>query len=458
MKLFIHRKDLRISDLPALDYMAAGGEPGLHALFLDPFLLRGDRDQEHSGAGFLRAAGRLERAYGHAGRKLHVFYGEPATLLARMLDAHPDIREVVVHEDYTPYAIKRDRELREAALARDAVFTTLPDLSLAPMREFHEWTGRRTPYKVFTPFYRQWRAFLAQRHTTTFASAVSDLVTIDAADLPGCALPEALRAAMDEQAGPAFEPERRLRAFLSGSLSDYAEARDDYSRDGTSRLSASLNRGEISARRLFASAAESGSEQRESWLRQLAWRDFYLYQSRMDPDYYHYEKKFDLSGLDERHFTAWRDGKTGIPVIDAAMRQLNETGWMPNRLRMIAAMFLTKNLRCPFIYGERYFRLKLADYDNALNRGGWLWASSLGFDAAPYFRIMNPVTQSRKFDPDGDYLRTWLPRSSLSAGGAVHEPTKDAIVDLRQSRLEAIAVYKSILNSTVRLQDDTNDL
>lgn len=457
MKLFIHRKDLRTSDLPALDYMAAGGEPCLAALFLDPFLLRGDRYLEHSGAGFLRAAGRLARAYEAAGSRLNVFYGEPASLLGRLLDAQPDIREVVVHEDYTPYAIKRDRELKEAALARGAAFTALPDLSLAPLRDFHEWTGRQAPYKVFTPFYRQWRAFLAQRHTTVYASAVSDLVTVDAADLPDCALPGTLKAAMDDQAGQAFDPERRLRGFLQDALARYTEARDAYGQDGTSRLSASLNRGEITARRLYAAAGELAPHLAESWLRQLAWRDFYLYQSRMDKDYYHYEKKFDLSGLDDRHFAAWRDGKTGIPVIDAAMTQLNETGWMPNRLRMIAAMFLTKNLRCPFIYGERYFRLKLSDYDNALNRGGWLWASSLGFDAAPYFRIMNPVTQSKKFDPAGDYLRAWLPRATIDAAASVHEPAPDAIVDLRRSRLEAIAVYKSILNPADRDRDDAND-
>ncbi|MDI4644782.1 cryptochrome/photolyase family protein [Cohnella hashimotonis] len=454
MKLFIHRKDLRISDLPALDYMAAGGEPGMHALFLDPFLLRGERYREHSGAGFLRAAGRLERAYEKAGRKLNILYGEPAALLDRVLDARPDIREVIVHEDYTPYANKRDRELREAALARGAAFTALPDLSLAPMRDFHEWTGRQTPYKVFTPFYRQWRAFLAERYTTVYASEVSDLDTVAAPSLPDCGLPAHLKSVMEDRDGQAHEPERRLRSFLNGALSRYAEARDAYAQDGTSRLSASLNRGEISARRLYVAVGELGSIQSESWLRQLAWRDFYLYQSRMDPDYYHYERKFDLSGLDDRHFAAWRDARTGIPVIDAAMTHLNETGWMPNRLRMIAAMFLTKNLRCPFIYGERYFRLKLSDYDNALNRGGWLWASSLGFDAAPYFRIMNPVTQSKKFDPAGDYLRTWLPRASLDAAVPIHEPAPDAIVDLRQSRLDAIAAYKAIIQNAAREPDD----
>ncbi|MNE39424.1 Deoxyribodipyrimidine photo-lyase [compost metagenome] len=185
----------------------------------------------------------------------------------------------------------------------------------------------------------------------------------------------------------------------------------------------------------------------EEWLRQLAWRDFYLYQARLDADFFSYEKVYDLGRLGTKHFEAWSMGRTGIPIIDAAMTQLNETGWMPNRLRMITAMFLTKNLGCPFIYGERYFRLKLSDYDNVLNRGGWLWSSSLGFDASPYFRIMNPVTQSQTHDPSGSYIRTWLPELAGLPDKVIHQPRPDAIVDLKSSRALAIEIYKEILNS-----------
>ncbi|CAI6082138.1 cryptochrome/photolyase family protein [Cohnella sp. JJ-181] len=453
MKLYIHRKDLRTSDLPALDYIAASGEASMHALFLDPFLLRHDRLSEHSGIAFLRAAGRLHAAYEAVGRKLNLFYGEPARLLAALLARHPEIGEVVVHEDYTPYAIKRDRELAEVAREHGVIYRALPDLPLAPIRDFHEWTGRQEGYKVFTPFYQRWRAYLAQRFTAAYVMTLQDLTDVREADLPGFGIPEAVAAVM--RAGPrVLDPERRLRQFLSGGLTRYSEARDEYARDGSSRLSESLNCGAISARTVYVSAGDAASEAKESWLRQLAWRDFYLYQSRMDPDYFHYERKFDLSGLDDRHFAAWREGRTGIPVIDAAMTQLKETGWMPNRLRMTSAMFLTKNLRCPFIFGERYFRLKLSDYDNALNRGGWLWASSLGFDAAPYFRIMNPVTQSKRYDPLGEYLRTWLPPSRVNAAASIHEPAPDAIVDLRQSRLDAIATYKSMFKRAAHEPDE----
>ncbi|WP_426455214.1 FAD-binding domain-containing protein [Paenibacillus sp. S-38] len=172
-----------------------------------------------------------------------------------------------------------------------------------------------------------------------------------------------------------------------------------------------------------------------------------MYQSRLDPLFYRYEQEYDLSVLPEDGFQAWAEARTGIPIVDAAMTELNVTGWMPNRLRMITAMFLTKNLLCPFPYGERCFRYKLADYDNALNRGGWLWCASLGFDAAPYFRVMNPVTQSQTHDPSGGYIRRWLPELSGLSDKEIHLPRPHAVVDLKASRARAIEVYKGILAS-----------
>jgi deoxyribodipyrimidine photo-lyase len=165
----------------------------------------------------------------------------------------------------------------------------------------------------------------------------------------------------------------------------------------------------------------------------------------MTPDYYDYEKKYDFSELDDRYYERWANGDTGVPIIDAAMRELNETGHMHNRLRMVTAMFLTKNLLCPFMLGERYFRRKLLDYDNALNRGGWLWSSSLGYDGAPYFRVMNPVTQSQRFDVQGTYLYKWLPELRHLSQEHIHLEQPNAIIDLKTSRQRSIEVYKEII-------------
>ena len=240
-------------------------------------------------------------------------------------------------------------------------------------------------------------------------------------------------------------PHERLQTFVDERLLDYAEKRDLYRWSGTSGLSSDINNGALSIRQIYETAKDTDLNPSESWLRQLAWRDFYLYQAMRNPNYFTYEQQLDLSLLDDSGFERWASAHTGIPVIDAAMTQLNETGEMPNRLRMITAMFLTKQLLCPFTLGEAYFRDKLNDYDRVQNRGGWLWSSSLGYDAAPYFRVMNPVLQSEKFDPTGAYIRRWLPHLSHLSDKAIHQPQADAIVDLRAARERAIDVYGTML-------------
>ncbi|WP_235533147.1 FAD-binding domain-containing protein [Paenibacillus sp. Leaf72] len=234
-----------------------------------------------------------------------------------------------------------------------------------------------------------------------------------------------------------------LEQFLNQRLSGYEGGRDQFADDHTSHLARYLNTGALSARQAYEAAQQQFGA--EAWIRQLAWRDFFLYQGKYNEDFYRYEQKLDLSALSDQHFEAWSEGKTGIPVIDAAMKQLNETGEMPNRLRMVTAMFLTKNLLCPFTLGEQYFRRQLADYDHTLNRGGWLWSSSLGYDAAPYFRIMNPATQSATHDPSGTYIRRWLPELAHLPDKQIHLPQPHAIVDLKASRARAIEIYKEIV-------------
>ncbi|GGG25245.1 hypothetical protein GCM10010916_47140 [Paenibacillus abyssi] len=268
--------------------------------------------------------------------------------------------------------------------------------------------------------------------------------SIDEATASRFALPPDMTAALEAADGQAgLDPSSVLKRFTASGLSQYNERRDAFGKAGTSGLSRYLNLGALSARTVYE--AVLGKPGSESWIRQLAWRDFYLYQAVYNADFFSYEKRYDLSPLTGRYFEAWSRGETGVPIIDAAMAQLNQTGELPNRLRMVAAMFLTKNLLCPFTLGEAYFRKQLADYDNTLNRGGWLWSSSLGYDAAPYFRIMNPTTQSAAHDPTGAYIRTWLPRFAHLSDREIHHPASHAIVDLKASRARAIEVYKGIL-------------
>lgn len=441
MILFIHRKDLRIKDLPAFERILGEQVPSIHVFIADPLLLTEERLREHSGTHFIRQVRRLRDLYMGAGKQLHILYGEPEYVVRLLLENYP-IREVIAGRDYTPYALDRDKRLEEAVLRHGAEFTSVMDQTLIDLGDFHAFAGRKEPYKVFTPFYRKWKEYVDLFFRPPGRVTPEDLNTLGLSEelLSSCRLPFNL----DDYAA-AEDAEPRLADFIEDELGYYAEERDKYAVDGTSGVSGALNTGALSIRTAYSLVM--GNPEGEAWRRQLAWRDFYLYQSVYDPDFYHYERRYDLSLLTDKLFTAWTQAETGIPVIDAAMTQLNETGYLPNRLRMITAMFLTKNLLCPFPLGEAYFRLKLADYDNAPNRGGWLWSSSLGFDSAPYFRIMNPVTQSEKFDPPGSYIRRWLPGLDNLDSKQIHLPRTGAIVDLKASRLRAIEVYKEILKS-----------
>ncbi len=441
LKLFIHRKDLRIHDLAGFDYIKDTGADSMHMLIIDPFLLRKQREQEHSGINFLRHVQRLTRQYHRHQRKLQLAYGKPEEVLDFILEQY-EIDEVVAHRDFTPYACERDRKLEQVAKQHGAEFTLLLDHMMIHVEQFAAFTGKDGYYKVFAPFHRKWLDFLDAHPNPVSPVSLSELkVSKQQLELPQrFALPFAL-----DEFKPADDPQPKLKQFVHSKIKDYGEERDCYAIDPSSELNPHFVAGALSVREMYSSAIQQAHS--EEWIRQLAFRDFYLYQAIMDDNYFHYERKYDLSALDDRHFAAWYRGETGIPVIDASMRQLNETGCMHNRLRILSAMFLTKNLQCPFTLGEQYFRRKLLDYDNIINRGNWMWCASLGVNAAPYFRVVNAVTQSAKYDPQGDYIRQWLPQLKHLSAKQIHQPRPDAIVDLKTSRAAAIDVYKGIVNS-----------
>ncbi|MNI27300.1 Deoxyribodipyrimidine photo-lyase [compost metagenome] len=441
MILFIHRKDLRIDDMTAFDYIRNRQTVSLHILIIDPHLIMDGREKEHSGINFMRHVKRLKGLYAASNKKLYIAYGDPSAIIERLLQSHP-IEEIVIQQDFTPYAIIRDHSIKTLANQYAVQLTGCIDHALIDFGGFQQYAGRTEPYRVFTPFFRKWSEYM---HTFFRPPSSASLRNLEVHKSEECSwLDEAIPFDLNDYQS-AEEPSEVLEAFLESPITSYHENRDRYAIDGTSSLSSSINVGAISIRVVYE--AILAKEQAESWRRQLAWRDFYLYQSLYDTDYYRYEKKYDLSALSDRYWDRWHQAQTGIPIIDAAMTELNLTGRMPNRLRMVTAMFLTKNLQCPFTLGEQYFRNKLSDYDNALNRGGWLWCSSLGFDSAPYFRIMNPVTQSQTHDPTGFYIRKWLPELAHLSDKEIHLPQKHAIVDLKASRAEAIEVYKKLLGT-----------
>lgn len=445
MKLFIHRKDLRTDDLVAFDYLRQHEEESVHVLIYDPFLLRQGREKEHSGVNFRQHAAALGRQYLEAEQKLHVAYGKPAEVVDYILNEFKgEMNEVVVHRDMTPYAIERDRAIRKVSEAHEVTFTQLTDHLLMDLNGFANFTDKSEPYKVFAAFHRRWVEFMNEHPNPPSETTVAELKVSDRQmDWPDeMQVPQEL---LEGSGSKDEDPHLLLHQFLSDRIAEYGDHRDEYEAYEPSRLSSYVAVGAVSIRKMYDAAnrtAEAGE-----WIRQLCFRDFYLYRAVYESHYFTYEKVYDLKALHDGHFERWCRAETGIPIIDAAMTELNETGHMPNRLRILTAMFLTKNLQCPFTLGEAYFRRKLSDYDNIQNRGNWLWCASLGENAAPYFRVNNPVTQSEKYDPQGDYIRKWLPELKDLHSKDIHQPRKDAIVDLKASRQAAIDVYKQILAS-----------
>lgn len=324
--------------------------------------------------------------------------------------------------------------------------------------------GSGQMYKVFTPFFRNWFEQVQSLPPELLHKPEPQEPTgFDSDSVHNCfdqISPALATATAPADRWPAGEVRalERLSEFVAERVGDYEKYRDIPLHDGTSSLSAYLSLGVISARQCLI-ASETGVNA-EPWKRQLAWRDFYNHLVCAYPDIVRgkpFQSKTEKIRWRESRddFEAWTEGRTGQPFVDAGMRQLKQTGWMHNRLRMITAMFLTKNLFIDWHLGERHFMQNLIDGDFALNNGGWQWSASTGTDAAPYFRIFNPFSQSKRFDPNGDYIRTYLPELREVSIAALHDPSKlekerpsnypSLIVDVKSSRKSAIETFSSLL-------------
>ena len=425
------RRDLRLHDLPPLlDAASTDGEV-LGCYVLDPRL------KASSGARrlqYLYDSLRELRA-GLDGRLL-VTAGRPEEripALAKRLGAS----SVHVSADFSPFGVRRDAAVR-AALGEVPLEESGSPYLVSPGRVTK---GDGSPYKVFTPFYSAWREHGWRAPAKTGAKTAT---WIDPADVTKGAgesdIPEG-EAALDVPAGEAAA-RKAWKAFVATKLSDYAEHRDRPDVDGISRMSAHLKFGTIHPRTM---AADLGAGQgAQAYLRELAFRDFYAAVLHAWPDsaWWNWNTSFDRIQVDEddearQRFEAWKAGRTGFPIVDAGMRQLAESGFMHNRVRMIVASFLVKDLHLPWQWGARWFLDQLVDGDVASNQHGWQWAAGCGTDAAPYFRVFNPTTQGNKFDPEQSYVRRWVPEF-----GSADYP--EPIVDHAAERLEALRRYQAI--------------
>lgn len=440
------RRDLRLHDLPPLLEAAADGADVLGCFILDPRL------EQSSGARRLQFLGDSLRVLNDTmGGRLLILRGRPEERIPELC-AHVGASAVHVSADFSPFGARRDAAVR-AALAEVGVAwqaTGSPYL-VSPGRVTKD---DGTPYKVFTPFFARWKEV---GWRAPAASEAIDVTWVDPAGLPAnlerVAAPDP-GVTLDLEAG---EPAalRRWSEFLAGGLENYSEDRNRPDKPGTSRMSAHLKFGTIHPRTMVKdlNTRETGAG---AYLRELAFRDFYADVLNQWPRsaWWNWNANFDTIDVDtdasaEKRFEAWKQGRTGYPIVDAGMRELAGSGFMHNRVRMIVASFLVKDLHLPWQWGARWFLDQLVDGDMANNQHGWQWCAGSGTDAAPYFRVFNPTAQGEKFDPAGAYVRRWVPELAdvadvhkLKGGRPPGYP--EPIVDHAAERTEALARYGRI--------------
>ncbi|MFC4407494.1 cryptochrome/photolyase family protein [Haloarchaeobius iranensis] len=469
MQLHWHRDDLRVADNLALstatDRAAERGPVAPVFVFDDDVLAHGSPNRV---AFMLDALSQLREAYRDRGSDLLVRHGDPREVLPALATELGAV-SVTWAEGYSGLANERDAAVRQRLDAVDVARESVTDA-------LHHEPGSITtndgdPYSVYTYFWKKWR----DRPKADPVDAPEAGALADAADLPD---PEPLPTLADlgfaeptatiQPAGTEAARDR-VTAFCDGPVYDYAERRD-YPADGcTSRLSADLKWGTIGIREVYEETAaaadladsESDRESVQEFQSQLAWREFYHHVLFFNPEvvsanYKEYEHPIEWRN-DPAELQAWKDGETGYPIVDAGMRQLREEGYMHNRVRMIVASFLTKDLLVDWREGYAHFREHLVDHDTANDNGGWQWAASTGTDAQPYFRIFNPMTQGERYDPDAEYITEYVPELRDADPSLIHgwheasELMREQgapeyarpIVDHGERREQALAMFKS---------------
>ena len=449
--IFLFRRDLRLRDntglfkalsestsvIPIFIFDTAQSSATTNAYFSEnafEFMIQSLRD--------------LDKALRNIGSRLYIFEGSSSDIIQSLISSE-SIDAVYVNKDFTPFARKRDFSIQKICARHEIPFERIDDYTLSPIETIR--TGANTLYTVFTPFMRQARL---QTVPHTYDDAPKNYAS--------------KKLALSEVSLKAYDTHHNPHLFCQGgrqhglaaleqlsSLTHYDHTRNFPAFQGTSRLSPHLKFGTLSIREVYEKT-QSTPALSEQFITELYWRDFYLYIA------YHFPHVFGQSFLpwgdmiawenNESHFNAWKTGQTGVPIVDAAMRELNTTGWMHNRARMIVASYLTKNLLIDWRWGEAYFASKLIDYDPSSNNGGWQWSASVGADPKP-IRIFNPYLQTSKYDPDATYIQTWVPElqnipAAKFTDGKVYDfsimaPTYPApVIEYKTSYQRARAAYK----------------
>jgi deoxyribodipyrimidine photo-lyase len=399
VNLFWFRRDLRLHDNAGLYHALKDKNPVVPIFIFDRNILDELEDKEDRRVAFIHAA--LEDIHQQLLSKKSTFdtrYGSPLPVFKQLLKDYK-IEKVFTNHDYEPYATQRDKEIA-ALLKKEAVsFHTFKDQVILEKNEVVKDDGK--PYAIFTPYSRRWSATVNDFYLRSYPTKKYWKNFYTQKEIPVPTL-----SSMKFKATGLSFPSKKWKAEI---IKQYKQQRDIPSIDGTSRLGVHLRFGTISVRELAREAGSSNA----TFLNELVWREFFqvilwhfpqVVSQSFRPEYDKIKWRNN-----EKEFEAWCNGLTGYPIVDAGMRELNETGFMHNRVRMIVASFLTRHLLIDWRWGEAYFAKKLLDYELASNNGNWQWAAGTGCDAAPYFRVFNPYLQTKRFDPELKYIRKWLP-------------------------------------------------
>lgn len=427
IQFFWFRRDLRNFDNHALHLALKSGQPVKCIFIFDEHILNELPAHDKRVSYIYHHLEQLHLWLKDFGSGLFIYKGKPISIWKSLIEKH-QVKGIWCNEDYEPYAIQRDKAIADLANENGIKFTAVKDQVVAKAGEVLK--ANQEPYTVFTPYYNQWQKVIKIQDIPDYQVTPTQVSFVqEEADFPS------LKQIGFEQISL---PEMTPLVPLPKQLVNYKDNRDTPAKNGTSRLSVALRFGTISIREL----SKYAHQQSETFLKELVWREFFsqilqhfpnVIKTPFKENYKHFNWK-----LNEKLIEAWVQGRTGYPIVDAGMRELNETGWMHNRVRMIVASFFTKHLLQDYRIGEAYFAEKLLDFELASNNGNWQWAAGCGCDAAPYFRVFNPYTQQEKFDPKFEYIKQWVPEFNTF-------DYPKPIVEHKPARERALQFYKEQL-------------
>lgn len=434
VNIFWFRRDLRLHDNAGLYHALKQGKSVVPIFIFDRNILDDLEDRNDRRVEFIHTSlQQIQNLLAVVGSSLDVRYGYPDEIWSQLLKDYK-IADVYANHDYEPYAKKRDAGIGKMLRSLGIPFHTHKDQVIFEKDEVLKDDGK--PYTVFTPYSKKWKSTLNKFYLSSYTT---EKYFLNFYQQPEIEIPS-LEQMNFNPVGISFP----VRNWKKDLIKHYKEQRDFPGIKGTSKLSVHLRFGTISIREL----AKEAEKLNETFLNELIWRDFYQMIIWHFPQVVKNAFKQEYDNIkwrnNEKEFEAWCKGETGYPIVDAGMRELNTTGFMHNRVRMIVASFLTKQLLIDWRWGEAYFAAKLLDYDLAANNGGWQWAAGSGCDAAPYFRIFNPYLQTQKFDPELKYIRKWVPELEKLT-------YPNPIVDHDTARKRCLEVYGAALKKEINL-------